>query len=133
MCDKAVDNYSTALEFVPDRYNSKKMCDNIISENPFMLKYCPDKYITQKICDEAVDDFLSTLNFIPDWFVKSKVIKTLFTALYADENILYFDEDFGNVVCNCDEIGILNEDDHGTIIHVRFLGWHFKFAKRKEL
>ena len=121
MRDKAVDDYSTALEFVTDRYNSKEMCDNIISENPFMLKYCPDKYITQKMCDEAVDDFLSTLNFIPVWFVKSKVIKTFFTALYADEIILYFDEDFGNVVCNCDEIGILNEDDHGAIIHVRFL------------
>ena len=89
MCDKAVDDYSIALEFIPDRYKSKEMCDKIISENPFMLKYCPDKYITQKTCDEAVDDFLPTLNFIPNWFVTSKMIKKLFTALCADENILY--------------------------------------------
>ena len=52
-----------------------------------MLKYCPDKYITQKMCDEAVDDFLPTLNFAPDWFVTCKMIKKLFTALYADENM----------------------------------------------
>ena len=44
------------------------------------------------MCDKAVDDFLPTLNFVPDWFVTSKMIKKLFTALHADENILYFDE-----------------------------------------
>ena len=142
MCDKAVDDYSVAIEFVPDRYKSKEMCDKIISENPFMLKYCPYLYIciyvTQKMCDEAVDDFLPTLNFVPDWFVTSKMIKKLFTALYADENILNFDEDFGNVVFNCNEMGILNidlncinlddnhfdDDDPDTIIHVRPLAWH---------
>ena len=85
MFDKAVDNYSITFEFVPDRYKSKKMCDKFISENPFMLKYCPDKYITRKKCDEAVDDFLPKLNFVPDWFVTSRMIKNLFTALYADE------------------------------------------------
>ena len=58
--------------------------------------YCPDKYITQKI----VDDSLAALKLIPDWFVTSKMVKKLFTALYADENILYFDEDFGDVVFN---------------------------------
>ena len=30
--------------------------------------------------------------------------------MYADENILYFDEDFGNVVLNCNEMSILNID-----------------------
>ena len=83
------------------------MCEKIISENLFMLKYCPHKYITQKTCDKPVDDFLPTLNLVPDWFVTSKIIKKLFTALYADENLLYFDEDFGNVVFNCNEMGIV--------------------------
>ena len=63
------------------------MCDKIVSENPFMLKYFPCKYITQKICEEAVDNFLPTLSFVPDWFVTSKMIKKLFTILYADGNI----------------------------------------------
>ena len=108
-----------------------------------MLKYCPGKYVTQKMCDEAVDDFLLTLNFVPDWSVTSKMIKKLFTALYAYKNIFYFDEDFGNVVFNCNEMGISNidlhcmiddylddnnfhEDDPDTITHVRLLAWHNK-------
>ena len=56
------------------------------------------------MCDETVDDFLPTLYFVPDWFVTSKMIKKLFTALYANENILYFDKDSGNVVFNYDKI-----------------------------
>ena len=85
--------------------------------------------------------------FVPDWFVTSKMIKKLFTALYADENIIYFDEDFGNVISNCNEKGILNidpncinlddddfdENDPDTIILVRLLAWHIKFVKRKAL
>ena len=35
------------------------------------------------------------------------MIKKLFTALYADKNILYFDEDFGNVLFSCNEMDIL--------------------------
>ena len=86
------------------------MCDKVVSEDDFLIVYCPDKYITQKICDEAVDDSLAALKLIPDWFVTRKMIKKLFTALYADENILYFDEDSGNVVFNCNGMVILNID-----------------------
>ena len=111
-----------------------------------MLKYSPNKHITQKMCDDAVDDFVRTLNFVSDWFVTSKMIKILFTALYVDENILYFDKDFGNVVFNYNEMSILNidlkninldnnfdEDDPGTFSHVRCLAWHIKFEKHKAL
>ena len=35
------------------------------------------------MCDEAVDDCLAALKFIPDWFVTSKMIKKLFSDLYA--------------------------------------------------
>ena len=34
--------------------------------------------------------------------------KEHFAALHADGNILYFNEDSGNVVFSCKEIGILN-------------------------
>ena len=111
-----------------------------------MLKYSPNKHITQKMCDDAVDDFVRTLNFVSDWFVTSKMIKILFPALYVDENILYFDKDFGNVVFNYNEMSILNidlkninldnnfdEDDPGTFSHVRRLAWHIKFEKHKAL
>ena len=45
--------------------------------------------------------------------------------MYADENTLYFDEDFGNVVFNCNEMGFIDlnnfdKDDPGTIIQPDF-------------
>ena len=74
------------------------------------------------------------------------MIKKLFTALYADENILYFNECPGDAAFNCSGIGILNidlndinldnnfdEDDPDTIILITLLAWHIKFGKRKEL
>ena len=72
------------------------------------------------------------MKLIPDWFVASKMIKKLYTTLYADENVFYFNEDSDNIVFSCNEIGILNidlnninldnnfdEDYPGTIILIR--------------
>ena len=86
------------------------------------------------------------MKLIPDWFVTSKMIKKVFSAFYVDENILYFNEHSGNVVFNCNEIGILNidlnninlnnnfdKDDPNTMILIRFLAWHIIFEKRKSL
>ena len=52
----------------------------------FLIAYC------QKMYDKAVDDCLAALKFIPDMFVTSKIITKFLTALYADDNILYFKE-----------------------------------------
>ena len=62
------------------------------------------------------------------------MIKKIFTALYADENILHFNENSGNVVFSCNEMGIYNidlnnvnldnnidGDDPDTIILIRLL------------
>ena len=84
------------------------MSDKIFSDDPFSIKYVPDLYKTQQISDQAVHDCLAPLKFVPDWFVTSKMIKKRFTALYADENILYFSEDSRNVVFNCNGMSILN-------------------------
>ena len=98
------------------------------------------------MCDKTVDYCLAALKFVPDWFVTSKMIKRLFTALYADENILFFNEYFGNVIISSNEMGVLNIDlnninlgntnyeeyDSDTIIHIRRLSWHIEFEKRKE-
>ena len=75
-----------------------------------------------------------------------KWFKKLFTALSADVSILYFNEDFGNVVFNCNGMGILNIDlnninldnnfDEGnpdTIILIRLLAWDIKFEKCKAV
>ena len=87
----------------------------------------------KEMCNKAVDDFLPGLRFVPDWIVASKMIKKILTALYADDNILYFKEVSGNVVLSCNEMGIVSidlnninrdntnydEDDLETIIHIR--------------
>ena len=86
------------------------------------------------------------MKLIPDWFVTSKMIKKLFTALYEDKNILYFNEDFGDAVFNYNEMGIVNIDlnninlddnfdkeDPKNIILIRLLSWHINSEKPKEL
>ena len=95
------------------------------------------------MCDKAVDDSVAALKIIPDWFVTSKMIKELFTPLYAVENILYFNEHFGNTIFFCNGMGILNidlyninldnfdEDDPDTIILIRLLTWQIKPLKKE--
>ena len=60
------------------------------------------------MCDKAVDDFLYALKFVTDSFASNKMIKELFTALYAKENILYLNEGSSSVIFSCNEIDILN-------------------------
>ena len=98
------------------------------------------------MCYAAVDDSLATFKLIPDWFLTSKLIKKFFTYLYADENILYFDEDSGKVVFNYNGMHILNvdlniisldnnldENDPDATILIRNLAWHIKFEEQREL
>ena len=59
------------------------------------------------MCDEAVNYSLTSLKFVPDLVVTNKIIKKLYTALYADEALLFFDEYSGDVTFCCDEMGIL--------------------------
>ena len=95
---------------IPDQYKTKEKGKLVVSLYFPFIVYCPYKYITQEICDETCDDSLAAQDLIPDWSVTSKMIKKLFTALYADENILFFNEDSGNAVFNSNELGIVNID-----------------------
>ena len=98
------------------------------------------------MCDEAGDDCIAPLKLVRDWFVTSEMIKKLFTTLFADENILYFNEGSGDAIINCNGIGILNkdlndiilddncdEDDLDTIILIRLLAWYIESEKCKKL
>ena len=109
-CDKGFNKSFLAFFYIPDQYKTQEVCSSIIPDDPFSLRHVLDQYKTQKMCDKAVDDCLAALKFVPDWFVASKMIKILFTALYVDENALYFNEDSSNAVCICNEMGILNID-----------------------
>ena len=66
--------------------------------------------------------------------------------MYADKNILYFNESSGDSVFNCNGMDIFHidlyninldnnfgEDDPDAIIPTRLLAWHIQFGKCKEL
>ena len=74
------------------------MCDKAFNKSFLAYFYILDEYKTQQISDKAVDDCLDALKFVLDWFDTSKMIKILFTVLYPDENILYFNENSSNAV-----------------------------------
>ena len=115
MWNKAVNNYAHALKPVLDWYKTQGMCIKAVDNNPSTIKYVLDQFKTQEMCIRLIfavnlDSRNSQEKTQTDWSDTSKMIKKLFTALYADEYILYFDEGFGNVVCNCNEMSVLNID-----------------------
>ena len=73
------------------------------------------------------------------------MIKKLYNTVFADNDILFFVEDSGNVSFLSDEMGILSvnldninlydgnfyEDDPETIIYVRLLAEHYGYKKCK--
>ena len=92
------------------------------------------------MCDEVVADSPAPLELIPSWFITSKMINNLYTAQYADDGLLFFDEGSGDVTFCCNEMGILSvnlnninfdEDDTDTLILIRLLAWHSIFKKCK--
>ena len=40
------------------------------------------------MCDKAVDYCFAALQLVPNWFVTSKMAEIVFTAFYADKNLL---------------------------------------------
>ena len=131
--------------FMDVYFKTQNMCDKAFSEDSSKLKYCFNLYKAPKMCDKAVDNFLSTLKFVPDWFVSKKTIKSVFTTLFADDDLLFFDEDSGNITFLSNETDILSvnfnninldevkiyEDDPKTNIHVRLFVWHYRYKQRK--
>ena len=59
------------------------------------------------MCDVAVDNSPAALKFISDWIVTSKMIKKLFTDLYADDNVIYSNENSGDIIFSGNETGII--------------------------
>ena len=86
------------------------MCEKVASKDSFSIRYVPDQCKTQQMCDKAVDNCMAALKLVPHWLVTSKMIKKIFTDLYVDENIVYFNEYFSSAVFNCNEMDILNTD-----------------------
>ena len=91
-------------------------------------------------------DSLVLLKLTIDCFFRIKIIKKLYTVLYADEDMLYFNEDADNVIFCCNKMGIhrvnyknisrdnnFDEDDPDNIILVTPLAYYIKLGKGKSL
>ena len=89
------------------------------------------------MCDEAGNDPLSVLIFFLIGLLQVKLLKNFFNALYTYNNIIYFNDNSGNVTFSCNKMGILSidlnninfdnsydDDDPETIIYVRPFTWH---------
>ena len=55
MCNKAVDNYPHALEFVSECYKTKKVCDIAADSYLSKIQLVPECYKTQEMCYQEVN------------------------------------------------------------------------------
>ena len=108
MCDKVVNRCFLVFDCISNQYKTQEMCDRVVSEYAFLIVYWLDKDKTRRIHDEPVDDCLAALEFIPAWFVKSKMLGKSYKTLFANDDILFFNEDFDKVTfiakfktCSC--------------------------------
>ena len=95
------------------------------------------------MCDEAVDSCVAALEFIPDCLVTRKILEKLDNALHANNDILFYNEDFKKVIflalqghivaADIDKIKLGKDNNFYAIIHVRLLVWRSNFEKRKAL
>ena len=76
MCEKAVDYYPIALEYVPCCYMTQEMCEKAVDTYPSGLMHV-SCYKTKKMCEKAIDVCLSLINFVPNWLVINKMVKDL--------------------------------------------------------
>ena len=62
------------------------------------------------MCNKAADNFLTALKFISDWFVTSKILKNFDNSLYANDDILSYNENFDQVTFIVNQRHILAAD-----------------------
>ena len=48
MCERAIEEDSYNLKFLPDHFKTKKMCDNAVCRRPWSLEYVPDWFVTRE-------------------------------------------------------------------------------------
>ena len=75
MCERAVENEPDTLKFVPDHFKTQRMCERAVENEPYNLKFVPDQYKTQGMCDDAVWEDPYSLRLISDWFVTQQQLK----------------------------------------------------------
>ena len=76
MCNKAVGNYSHALEFVLKCYKTQKMCDKAVNAYPSATKFVPECCKTQEMCNKGVHSvFLNLIIFLIKMKLKTQKLE----------------------------------------------------------
>ena len=88
MCNKAVDNYPHALEFVAERYKAQTMCDKAVSTYPSTIKFVPVCNMTQEMCNKAVNScflyfILFLINIKLTKYTKELFLNILFNSILS--------------------------------------------------
>ena len=86
MCERAVEKYTQAIEFIPDHLKTQEMCERAVEKYPYNLRHVPDYLRTQEMCKEAVQKRLCLLEYILDWFVTQQQIKIWHDDTYHCNN-----------------------------------------------
>ena len=82
MCNKAVDNYPHALEFVSECYNTEKLFDKDANTNSSIMQFVPECYKTQGMWDKAFNKcFLTFFVFLINIKIK-KYMTELFLNIF---------------------------------------------------
>ena len=115
---------------------TQKICNKAVNTYHSTMQFVPDCYKTQEMCDKAVDDCPAALKSIPDWFGTCKMLEKCDNSLHANDDILFYNEDFNKVTfiankrhilaVELDKITVDNDnsfcdDAPANIIHVRLL------------
>ena len=118
------------------------MFDKAVSNNSLMMKYYLDRNKTQKIyAIKLLMVFYQHEILFLIGLLQVRTLEKLYNDLFAEGDVLFFDDDSGNVTFFGVEISILSvdlnninlddvnfdKDDPETIIHVRLMTWGNKF------
>ena len=49
MCEKAVEEFPGALEFIPDHFKMQEICERVAEKYPSWFIYVPDQLKTQEM------------------------------------------------------------------------------------
>ena len=56
MCDKAVNTYPSAIEFIYDQFKTQEMYDKAVDTRSFVFDSVYDRFITQELCDKVASE-----------------------------------------------------------------------------
>ena len=62
--NKPVNNYTHALEFVPNCYKTQKPCNKAVDTYPLTIQFALECYKNKKICDKAANTCLFVFDLV---------------------------------------------------------------------